>query len=121
MRELHWTAKTEQKLALGGWHSANALALLFRSRFNHNVYILNEKSQLVLYIVFDILITCKLHLKKTGCDEFDIYFVCSVIAADGQVKSFIDIAGEAVNFHKPGMLGHVYMTFLCECTEFFFW
>ena len=29
MRELHWTAKTEQKLALGGWHSANALALLF--------------------------------------------------------------------------------------------
>ena len=29
MRELHWTAKTEQKLALGGWHSANALALLY--------------------------------------------------------------------------------------------
>ena len=29
MRELHWPAKTEQKLALGGWHSANALALLF--------------------------------------------------------------------------------------------
>ena len=28
MRELHWPAKTEQKLALGGWHSANALALL---------------------------------------------------------------------------------------------
>ena len=28
MRELHWTAKTEQKLALRGWHSANALALL---------------------------------------------------------------------------------------------
>ena len=31
MRELHWTAKTEQKLALGGWHSANALALLFEN------------------------------------------------------------------------------------------
>ena len=30
MRELHWTAKTEQKLAHGGWHSANALALLFK-------------------------------------------------------------------------------------------
>ena len=30
MRELHWTAKTEQKLALGGWHSANALALLLK-------------------------------------------------------------------------------------------
>ena len=28
MRELHCPAKTEQKLALGGWHSANALALL---------------------------------------------------------------------------------------------
>ena len=29
MRELHCLAKTEQKLALGGWHSANAVALLF--------------------------------------------------------------------------------------------
>ena len=29
MRELHCPTKTEQKLALGGWHSANALALLF--------------------------------------------------------------------------------------------
>ena len=29
MREFHYPAKTEQKLALGGWHSANALAFLF--------------------------------------------------------------------------------------------
>ena len=29
MRELHCPAKTEQKLAFGGGHSANALALLF--------------------------------------------------------------------------------------------
>ena len=27
--ELYCPAKTEHKLALGGWHSANALALLF--------------------------------------------------------------------------------------------
>ena len=32
MQELHCPAKTEQKLALGGWHSANALALLFHSK-----------------------------------------------------------------------------------------
>ena len=29
MQELHCPAKTEQKLALGGSHSANTLALLF--------------------------------------------------------------------------------------------
>ena len=45
MRELHWTTKTEQKLALGGWHSANALALLFlcATGLKYAVYVFTEK------------------------------------------------------------------------------
>ena len=37
MRGLHYPTKTEQKLALGGWHSANALALLFEGKIGDYV------------------------------------------------------------------------------------
>ena len=46
IRELHCPAKTEQKLALGGCHSANALALLLcgaSDRLQYEIHVNTEE------------------------------------------------------------------------------
>ena len=87
MRELHCPAKTEQNFALEGWHSANALVLLFQIlvglRFLDNQK-MTEKwtfwSRILLYWTMDIL--CKwLHLLDHDPDNFapcklDISYCC---------------------------------------------
>ena len=57
MRELHCPAiyKTEQKLALGGWHIANALALLLDLATSYGIGDLTVKKKMIIgKVIFEI-------------------------------------------------------------------